>query len=64
MFQFTLEKKYITKQKTYLFTRDNFNFKYRIDFLNMTQTNLDTFKPRQVLRRPLFVSRVDIEQKK
>jgi len=30
----------------------------------MTQTNLDTFKPRQVLRRPLFVSRVDIEQKK
>lgn len=64
MFQFTLEKKYITKQKTYLFTRDNFNFKYRIDFLNMTQTNLDTSKARLVLRRPLFVSRVDIEQKK
>ena len=59
-----MEKKYITKQKTYLFTRDNFNFKYRIDFLNMTQTNLDTLKARQVLRRPLFVSRVDIEQKK
>ena len=64
MFQFTLEKKYITKQKTYLFARDNFNFKYRINFLNMTQTNLDTIKVSGVVRRPLFVSRVDIEQKK
>jgi GTP cyclohydrolase III len=64
VFQFTLEKKYIAKQKTYLFARDNFNFKYRIDFLNMTQTNLDTINVCRVVRRPLFVSRVDIEQNK
>ncbi|CAG2244521.1 PARP7S [Mytilus edulis] len=62
VFLFTLEKKYQTKQKTYLYTKENENFMYRIDFLKMTQVNLETDDIRQIIRRPLFVSKDDILQ--
>ncbi|XP_063410874.1 uncharacterized protein LOC134693866 [Mytilus trossulus] len=62
VFLFTLEKKYQTKQKTYLYTKENENFMYRIDFLKMTQVNLETDDVRQIIRRPLFVSKDNILQ--
>ncbi|XP_076083742.1 uncharacterized protein LOC143054613 [Mytilus galloprovincialis] len=63
-FLFTLEKKYLTEQKTYIFFRDNFSSKFKLDFLKMTQVNLDTGKVRDIIRRPLFVSRYDVQQDK
>ncbi|XP_071146462.1 uncharacterized protein [Mytilus edulis] len=64
VFLFTLERKYQTKQKTYLYTRENYYFMYRIDFPKMIQINLDTYKERKIVRRPLFVSKDDVQQKK
>lgn len=61
--QYTLEKKYITGQKSYLFTRESHKFKYRISFDDWEQKNLDTLKVRKMLRRPIFVSRSDIVSK-
>ncbi|CAG2215559.1 PARP7S [Mytilus edulis] len=63
-FLFTLEKKYLTEQKTYIFFRENFTSKFKIDFQKMTQVNLDTGKVRDIIRRPLFVSRYDVQQDK
>ncbi|KAK3104691.1 hypothetical protein FSP39_007918, partial [Pinctada imbricata] len=62
--QFTLEKKFMCNQKTYLFTRQDYNFKYKISFDKMEQSNLDSGKKRPLLRRPLFVSRDDVSAKK
>ncbi|XP_060068547.1 uncharacterized protein LOC132548685 [Ylistrum balloti] len=62
-FEKTLERKYKFGQSTYLFTRENYKFKYRIDFRTFRQVNLDTMKKRDLHRRPLFVSRVDIQTK-
>ncbi|KAL3859994.1 hypothetical protein ACJMK2_010171 [Sinanodonta woodiana] len=60
LIQFTLEQKYTTKcQETYLFCRQNFS--YQIDFKQMKQTNKDTGKERELLRRPLFVSENDVK---
>ncbi|KAK3603835.1 hypothetical protein CHS0354_042842 [Potamilus streckersoni] len=62
LLQFTLEQKYTRKcQETYLFCRQNFS--YQIDFKHMKQTNMDTGKERELLRRPLFVSEDDVESK-
>ncbi|KAK3084133.1 hypothetical protein FSP39_008771 [Pinctada imbricata] len=61
--QFTLEKKFICNQKTYLFAREDYIFKYKISFDKMEQINLDTGKTRRLLRRPLFVSRDDVSSK-
>ncbi|KAL3861814.1 hypothetical protein ACJMK2_007832 [Sinanodonta woodiana] len=62
--QFTLEQKFTSKcQDTYLFCRDNYRFKYRIDFKSMKQINIETAKERQLMRRPLFVSAEDVESK-
>ncbi|KAK3105358.1 hypothetical protein FSP39_023338, partial [Pinctada imbricata] len=61
--QFTLEKKFMCNQKTYLFTRQDYNFKYKISFKEMEQINMDTGKRRSLLRRPLFVSRDDVSAK-
>ncbi|XP_071146123.1 uncharacterized protein [Mytilus edulis] len=61
--QFTFESKYQTKQKTYLYTRDNY-YMYMIDFGKMTQVNLVTDKVQIVIRRPLFVSQDDVRRKK
>ncbi|CAC5401249.1 PARP7S [Mytilus coruscus] len=63
VFLFTLERKYQTKQKTFLYIKENFNFMFRIDFLKMTQVNLETDNERQIIRRPLFVSKNDVLQK-
>ncbi|VDH94877.1 Hypothetical predicted protein [Mytilus galloprovincialis] len=63
-FLFTLEKKYLTEQKTYIFFRENFSSKFKIDFLKMTQVNLDTGKVRDIIRRPLFVSKYDVQNLK
>ncbi|XP_052082754.1 uncharacterized protein LOC127720282 isoform X2 [Mytilus californianus] len=62
VFLFTLERKYQTKQKTYLYTKENENIMYRIDFLKMTQVNIETDNVRQIIRRPLFVSKDDVLQ--
>ncbi|XP_063410875.1 uncharacterized protein LOC134693867 [Mytilus trossulus] len=64
VFLFTLERKYQTKQKTYMYTRENYYFMYRIDFPKMIQINLDTDRERKIIRRPLFVSKDDVQQKK
>ncbi|XP_062581166.1 protein mono-ADP-ribosyltransferase PARP12-like [Saccostrea cucullata] len=58
--QYTLEKKYMMKQKSYLFTREGHKMKYRIEFSNMRQINIDTSKVRIILRRPAFVSLADV----
>ncbi|XP_071143630.1 uncharacterized protein [Mytilus edulis] len=63
-FLFTLEKKYLTGQKTYIFFRENLSSKFKIDFLKMIQVNLNTDKVRDIIRRPLFVSRYDVQQDK
>ncbi|CAG2229297.1 PARP7S [Mytilus edulis] len=63
-FLFTLEKKYLTGQKTYIFFRENFSSKFKIDFLKMIQVNLNTDKVRDIIRRPQFVSRYDVQQDK
>uniref|UniRef100_K1P6C4 Poly [ADP-ribose] polymerase 12 n=1 Tax=Magallana gigas TaxID=29159 RepID=K1P6C4_MAGGI len=62
-FQYTLEKKYVMGQKTYLFTRENYKFKYKIELADWTQVNLDTGKERKILRRPVFVSITDVAAK-
>ena len=61
--QYTLEKKFFVGQKRYLFSRENYSFKYSISFDMMEQVNLDTFKTRQVLRRPLFVLSENVKNK-
>ncbi|CAC5363372.1 PARP7S [Mytilus coruscus] len=61
---FTLEKKYLTEQKTYIFFRENFSSKFKIDFLKMIQVNLETDKVRDIIRRPMFVSKYDVQQDK
>lgn len=50
-------------QKTYLFTRENYKFKYKIELADWTQVNLDTGKERKILRRPVFVSITDVTAK-
>ncbi|OWF51507.1 uncharacterized protein LOC110449058 [Mizuhopecten yessoensis] len=63
-FQKTLERKYKYGQQTFLFTRENYRFKYRTDFRTFRQVNLDTMKTRDICRRPLFVSLEDVKNKK
>ncbi|XP_061188764.1 uncharacterized protein LOC133196934 [Saccostrea echinata] len=62
-FQYTLEKKYVMGQKSYLFTRESYRFKYRIDFTGFQQMNIDTAKVRKILRRPVFLSLADVAAK-
>ncbi|XP_069100880.1 uncharacterized protein [Argopecten irradians] len=63
-FQITLERKYKYGQTTYLFTREDYRFKYRIDFRTFRQINLDTRKTREICRRPIFVSKEEVKNKK
>ncbi|XP_048752816.2 protein mono-ADP-ribosyltransferase PARP12-like isoform X1 [Ostrea edulis] len=58
--QHTLEKKYITGQRSYLFTRESHKLKYKVEFSNWKQTNIETSKVRKILRRPVFVSRAEV----
>ncbi|XP_063410873.1 uncharacterized protein LOC134693865 [Mytilus trossulus] len=64
IFLFTLERKYQTKQKSYLFSKENNFLMYKIDFIKMVQINLETDKVREIIRRPLFVSKDDVLQEK
>ncbi|XP_076086868.1 uncharacterized protein LOC143057446 [Mytilus galloprovincialis] len=57
IFLFTLERKYQTKQKNYLFSKENNFLMYKIDFMKMVQVNLETDKVKEIIRRPLFVSK-------
>ncbi|KAK3583838.1 hypothetical protein CHS0354_022883 [Potamilus streckersoni] len=64
LLQFTLEQKFTRNcQDTYLFCRENYQVKYRIDFKNMKQINMETGTERKLVRRPLFVSAEDVESK-
>ncbi|KAK3583842.1 hypothetical protein CHS0354_022887 [Potamilus streckersoni] len=61
LLQFTLEQKFAQKcQDTYLYSRENYKFKYRIDFKSMEQINIETGMKQKLLRRPLFVSTEDV----
>ncbi|CAC5401243.1 PARP7S [Mytilus coruscus] len=64
VFLFTLERKYQTKQKTYLYTRENYFCMYMIDFLKMIEIDLETDRKQNITRRPLFVSKDDVNEKK
>ncbi|KAH3824614.1 uncharacterized protein LOC127881993 [Dreissena polymorpha] len=62
--QHTLEAKYLAKQPTYLYSRENYKWKYMMDFAAMTQRNMDTTVVRELRRRPLFVSYRDVQDNK
>ena len=47
-----------------MYSRENYKFKYCLDFGDMTQLNLDTGKSRKVFRRPVLVPRENITEKK
>ncbi|CAC5423662.1 unnamed protein product [Mytilus coruscus] len=64
LFLFTLERKYQTKQKSYLFSKENNFLMYKIEFMKMIQINLETDKVREIIRRPLLVSKDDVLQEK
>ncbi|KAL3861798.1 hypothetical protein ACJMK2_007817 [Sinanodonta woodiana] len=64
LMQFTLEQKFAQKcQDTYLYSSENYKFKYRIDFKSMEQINIETGVGQKLLRRPLFVSEEDVINK-
>ncbi|XP_053379364.1 protein mono-ADP-ribosyltransferase PARP12-like [Mercenaria mercenaria] len=63
-FQHTLEAKYLAKQKTFTFSRENYFFNYTISFDPMYQTNNDTRKSRAIRRRPLLVTPEDVKRKR
>ncbi|XP_063410877.1 uncharacterized protein LOC134693869 [Mytilus trossulus] len=60
---YTLEVKFLKQQKTYLFSRENYKQKYRLSFTSMEQVNLEYGTTRVLIRRPLFVSKEDLQQK-
>ncbi|KAK3101464.1 hypothetical protein FSP39_003788 [Pinctada imbricata] len=62
--QYTLEKKYLSQQTTYSFSRRGDQFRYKVDFLEMTQFNTGTKKTRKLIRRPLFLSINEVRQRK
>ncbi|WAR14556.1 PAR12-like protein [Mya arenaria] len=49
--------------ETYHYHRENYKWKYLIDFNAMIQTNIDTGAIREIRRRPLFVSQADVVQR-
>ncbi|XP_052082749.1 uncharacterized protein LOC127720280 [Mytilus californianus] len=61
---YTLEVKFLKKQKTYLFSRENYKQKYRLSFNSMEQVNLEYGTTRVLIRRPSFVSKEDLQKKK
>ncbi|XP_052820920.1 uncharacterized protein LOC128246654 isoform X2 [Mya arenaria] len=61
--QRTLEAKFLVHQETYHYHRENYKWKYLIDFNAMIQTNIDTGAIREIRRRPLFVSQADVVQR-
>lgn len=61
--QHTLEIKFLAKQHDYNYSRNNYQFKYSIDFNAMVQQNIDTRKQRAIKRCPIFVSSNHVENK-
>ncbi|XP_052227659.1 protein mono-ADP-ribosyltransferase PARP12-like [Dreissena polymorpha] len=59
--QHTLEAKFLAKQTTYLYWRENYKWMYKIDFAAMTQQNVQTAATRPLRRRPVFVSYKDVQ---
>ncbi|XP_052272968.1 protein mono-ADP-ribosyltransferase PARP12-like isoform X2 [Dreissena polymorpha] len=59
--QHTLEAKFLAKQTTYLYWRENYKWRYKIDFGSMTQQNVQTGATRPIRRRPVFVSFQDVQ---
>ncbi|WAR04577.1 PAR11-like protein [Mya arenaria] len=59
--QYTIEAKFLAKQKKYLYVKDN--NQYRIDFEGMIQRRLYRTTSNRIKRRPIFVSSKDIEEK-
>ncbi|KAH3846128.1 protein mono-ADP-ribosyltransferase PARP12-like isoform X1 [Dreissena polymorpha] len=62
--QHTLEAKFLAKQTTYLYWRENYKWTYTIDFGSMTQQNVQTGATRPLRRRPVFVSIKDVQDNK
>ncbi|XP_061188767.1 protein mono-ADP-ribosyltransferase PARP12-like [Saccostrea echinata] len=62
--QHTLEKKFLSGQKSYLFTRESHRLKYRVEFTEWKQINIDTKKVRKIRRRPLFVSLAEVQSRR
>ncbi|XP_052254375.1 uncharacterized protein LOC127860377 isoform X2 [Dreissena polymorpha] len=60
--QLTVETKYLAKQVTWLYTRENFKSKYQLNFDRNDQLNLGSQVCRNIRRRPLFVSENDVKQ--
>ena len=61
---YTLEVKFLKHQKTYLLSRDNYSMKYRLCFTSMQQVNVEYGTRREILRRPIFVSKNDLQTRK
>ncbi|WAR04650.1 PAR11-like protein, partial [Mya arenaria] len=61
--QYTIEAKFLARQKSYLYVQDN--KQYRIDFEGMIHRRLNQNRPTSngIKRRPLFVSSKDVEGK-
>lgn len=53
----------MNQQRTYLFSRENYEQKYRLSFSSMKQVNIEYGTTREIMRRPLFVSKEDIQKK-
>ncbi|XP_061188765.1 protein mono-ADP-ribosyltransferase PARP12-like [Saccostrea echinata] len=60
LLQYTLEKKFLTGQKSYIFTRESHTLKYRVEFTEWKQINIDINKVRKIQRRPVFVSLAEV----
>ncbi|XP_045162858.2 uncharacterized protein LOC123527460 [Mercenaria mercenaria] len=61
--QHTLEVKFLGKQRDFNYSRENYRFKYVIDFNGMMQRNIGTRKLREINRRPVFVSLQNVKDK-
>ncbi|XP_025082039.1 zinc finger CCCH-type antiviral protein 1-like [Pomacea canaliculata] len=59
--QYTLEEKYITGQHKYYFEFEDLRLMVDTQRSPMIQTNLDTLRSTKVLRRPVFVSREEVD---
>ncbi|CAG2216319.1 PARP7S [Mytilus edulis] len=59
---YTLEVKFLKQQKTYLFSRENYKQKVSLSFNLMEQVNLEYGTTRVLIRRPLFVSKEDLQK--
>ncbi|KAK3105981.1 hypothetical protein FSP39_010098 [Pinctada imbricata] len=62
--QSTLERKYLSGQRFYLYSRDTNGYQYRINFDAMDQVNIQNGTTRPLLRRPLYVPEENVRKNK